>query len=223
MASLGNTDEMSARLRPKRTDLGYSRFVKLMKLVMPLVAMAMIVTLVAWPQFDDGPPRFQPDTTGFVGQGMGGQETGSHRLTNVRFTGADRDRNPYTLTAEAAVQKTPGSDVVTLSRPEADFTTGDGAWVAVSAPRGSFARKQRKIVLEGGVSLFHDSGYGFRTHGATIDFARSTAVSDTEVTGQGPAAHLEAAGFRILRDDGRIEFTGPARVVLFGDPAAARK
>lgn len=218
MASLGQIDEPSTpappRLRLKRIGQGYSRFVAVMKLLLPLIAAVMIVTLVAWPQFYDAPERFQLGTTEFIGQGAGG-----HRLTNARFTGTDRNLNPYTLTAAALVQQGEASDVVTLSQPEADFTTGNGAWVAVSAPRGSFARKEQTIVLEGGVNLFHDSGYEFQTDDATIDFARSTAVSNTPVSGQGPAANVQAAGFRILRDGKRIEFAGPARVVLYDDPA----
>ncbi len=222
MASFGDTDELSAPtgtpLSPTPVGRGYSRFVRLMKLALPLVAVAMIVALLTWPQFDDNAPQLQSAVTEFIGQGTGG-----HRLTNARFTGTDRNRNPYGLTAEAVVQQTPGGDEISLSRPEADFTTRNGAWVAVSSPRGRFARKRRTIVLEGGVSLFHDSGYALRTDAATVDLAQATVVSDTPVTGQGPAAHLEAAGFRIPRDGKRIAFTGPARVVLYGDPEAIPK
>lgn len=218
MASLGHIDEPGGstrpRLRLKRTGQGYSRFVAVMKLVLPLIAAVMIVTLAAWPQFHDVPERFQLGTTEFIGQATIG-----HRLINARFTGTDRNFNPYTLTAAALVQRGQSSDVVTLSQPEADFTTGGGAWVAVSAPRGSFARREQTIVLEGGVKLFHDSGYELQSDGVTVDFARSTASSNTPVLGQGPAVNLRAAGFRIPRDGKRIEFIGPARVVLYDNPA----
>ncbi len=204
------------RTRPKPAGCAARRLLKPMRLFLPLSAAAAIAALFAWPGLDDRAPQIRPG----IAQ-LADQEAGGNRLAKVRFTGIDRNRNPYGLAAEALIQRTADGDEVDLSKPEADFTTGDGAWVVVFSPRGRYARKPRTVVLEGGVSLYHDSGYALRTDGARVDLDRATAVSDSPVTGQGPAARLEAAGFRIPRDGQRIEFAGPARVVLYGDPGAA--
>jgi len=204
---------------PRRAALdrpwhGYSRFVAVMKLVLPITAGAVIALLISWPQLHDAPERFRVAAAVLVAGAGGGQQ-----LVNARYAGTDRNNNPYTLTAEALIQNEADGDVVSLRKPEADFTTAGGAWVAVSAPRGSFARKTETMSLDGGVSLFHDAGYEIRTASAAIDFRQSVASGEAPVVGHGPAARLEAAGFRILRDGGRISFTGPARVVLYERPA----
>ena len=104
-----------------------------------------------------------------------------------------------------------------LNSPEADFTTGAGAWVAVSASSGKFAREAQQVDLLGNVSFYHDSGYQFQTSAATVDFGEAIAWGTSPVTAKGVWADMEAAGFRISRDENRLEFAGPARLVLFPD------
>lgn len=194
---------------------GYSRFVAIMKLVLPLGAAVLIGLVVSWPSLYDVPERFQIGTTSF----QFGESTGGHRMIKARYTGTDVRQNPYTLSADSIIQAVPGSDFVTLNQPEADFTTPGGAWVAVSASRGRFDRKNRTITLEGGVSVFHDSGYEFHTESATVDFDEAVAWSDTETRGQGPAAQIDARGFRIGDGAKRVSFKGPARMQLYADAA----
>ena len=208
-----------APLAPPRIERGYSRFVAVMKVALPLGAAAVIGLLFSWSRLYDMPERVQIDATSF-----GVSETASgHRMINARYSGTDRNDNPYNLAAESIVQQRADPDRVTLNRPEADFTTADGTWVAVAAARGAFARADRKVTLKGDVSLYHDWGYQFRTDEATIDFTEATAWGDAPVSGEGPWADLQAAGFRISRHESRLEFTGPARMVLYPDPREKRR
>ena len=199
----------AAPVRAARTGRGYSRFVTVAKPVFAAAAAAVLAALALWPQFHNVPERFRLGAADFAGGGSGG-----HHVSNARFAGTDRNGNPYMLTAEGLTQRAEDGDVVRLRRPEADFTTADGAWVALSAPRGRFAPRRRAAALEGGVSLYHDAGYTLETESARVDFAEAAARSDAPVVVEGPAATLEAAGFRILREGSYIDFTGPARMVL---------
>lgn len=203
-----------APIAPTRIEPGYSRFVAVMKVALPLGAAAVIGLLFTWSRLSDMPERLQIGAASFsVSQSASG-----HRMINARYSGTDRNDNPYTLAAESIVQQRSDPDSVTLNRPEADFTTADGTWVAVAAARGAFARKTRRVMLKGDVSLYHDWGYQFRTDEATIDFTEAVAWGDAPVTGKGPWADMEAAGFRIRRQNSRLEFAGPARLVLYPNP-----
>ena len=201
-------------IAPTRIERGYSRFVAMMKVALPLGAAAVVVLLFSWSRLYDMPERLQIGAASFSVS-----ETASgHRMINARYSGTDRNDNPYTLAAESIVQQRSDLESVALNRPEADFTTADGTWVAVAASRGAFARESRQVRLVGDVSLYHDWGYQFRTGEATIDFSEATAWGDAPVSGNGPWADMEAAGFRISREESRLEFSGPARVVLYPDP-----
>ena len=208
-----------AAIAPTRIERGYSRFVAVMKVALPLGAAAVIVLLFSWSRLYDMPKRLQIGASSFSVS----ESTTGHRMINARYTGTDRNDNPYTLAAESIVQQEPDLDRITLSRPEADFTTADGTWVAVAAARGAFAREAQRVVLKGNVSLYHDWGYQFLTDEATIDFVQATAWGDAPVNGAGTWADMEAAGFRITRQDSRLEFSGPARLVLYSNPKEQRR
>ncbi len=202
-----------ATIAPMRMESGYSRFVAVMKVALPLGAAVVIILVFSWSQFYDMPERLQIGAASFnVSEAAGG-----HRMINARYSGTDRNRNPYTLAAESIVQQKSDPDGIMLNSPEADFTTGAGAWVAVSASRGKFAREAQQVDLYGDVSFYHDSGYQFQTGAATIDFGEAIAWGTSPVTGKGAWANVEATGFRISRDENRLEFAGPARLVLFPD------
>lgn len=208
-----------ATIAPTRIESGYSRFVAVMKIALPLGAAVVIALLFSWSQFYEMPERFEIGATALdVSEAAGG-----HRMINARYSGTDRNRNPYTLAAESIVQRKSDPDRIMLNGPEADFTTGAGAWIAVSASSGKFAREARQVNLEGDVSFYHDSGYQFQTSRATIDFGEAIAWSTAQVTGGGEWANMEAAGFRISRDEDRLEFAGPARLVLFPDAEEPRR
>lgn len=202
-----------ATIAPTRIESGYSRFVAVMKVALPLGAAVVIALLFSWSQLYQMPERFEIGAMKLSAS----EAAGGHRMINARYSGTDRNRNPYTLAAESVVQQKSDPDRVMLNSPEADFTTGAGAWIAVSASGGKFAREARQVDLAGNVSFYHDSGYQFRTDRATIDFGEAVAWSTAQVTGRGAWAKVDAAGFRISRDEDRLEFAGPARLVLFPD------
>ena len=208
-----------ATIAPTRMESGYSRFVAVMKIALPLGAAVVIALVFSWSQLYEMPERFEIGATKLsVNDAASG-----HRMINARYSGTDRNRNPYTLAAESIVQRKSDPDRIILNGPEADFTTGAGAWIAVSALSGKFTQEARQVDLEGDVSFYHDSGYQFRTSQATIDFGEAVAWSTAQVTGSGEWASLEAAGFRIDRDEDRLEFAGPVRLVLFPDAEERRR
>ena len=208
-----------ATIAPTRIESGYSRFVAVMKVALPLGAAVVIALLFSWSQLYQMPERFEIGATKLSAS----EAVSGHRMINARYSGTDRNRNPYTLAAESVVQQKSDPDRVMLNGPEADFTTGAGAWIAVSASSGKFAREARQVDLEGDVSFYHDSGYQFQTDRATIDFGDAIAWSTAPVSGRGAWANVDAAGFRISRDEDRLEFAGPAHLVLFPDAEEPRR
>ena len=195
----------------RRIRSRYTRFVGTMKLILPLVAGLLITLVIAWPQVGDQPPTLQLASAPVdIGEAEGGQ-----KVVNARFTGVDKKDQPYVVTADEARQPNHDSDRVRLKNPKADITLNGGAWVAASAPKGVYRTKDSVLTLDGGISLFHDDGYEFRTRSATIDLERGTARGREPVQGAGPFGTLAAKGFRILEQGRRMVFTGKSKVVLY--------
>ncbi len=188
----------------------YSRFVSLMKLLLPVMALALAVVMVAWPQLKSRDGGFR---LGFLS--INPYDAENLRMDNARFTGLDKKTLPYTLTAEVAIQDGPGADIIRLQRPKADITLKDGTWLALTADNGIHRQKKQTLELTGVVNMFHDSGHSFTTTHAEIDLVRGTAVGNQPVTGQGPIGTLTSQGFRFIREGSIIQFTGKAKLVFY--------
>lgn len=188
----------------------YSRFANSMRIVLPLVAAAIVVLVVTWPQLTEKPKKFSLSLSNVTSS-----ETGVQQIINARFTGTDAENRPYSVTADTASQTKSAPDLIDLSFPKADITLRDGAWLALSADTGTFNRKIQVLSLQGSVSLFHDQGYQLRTSSADIFMKQGEASGDKPVTGQGPVGTIRSAGFRILERGKRVIFTGKSRLVLY--------
>ena len=190
----------------------YSRFVALMKVVLPTVALALVVLIGIWPYLQEESTKFR---IGF--SALKARDAEGPRMTNPRFVGLDDQDRPFTVTADLAHENGGEQSVVELEMPKADLTLDDGTWLVLTSNSGIFKRDERELTLSGAATLFHDSGYEIRSPSALIDLATGEASSNQPVAGQGPFGELQAEGFH-LRDKGRvIEFTGKARLVLFSE------
>jgi len=188
----------------------YSRFVGTMRIALPLLALVIIVMVVAWPQLGKKPEKFRLDVSKVTREDSSGQQ-----MVNARFTGTDSNGRPFTVTADTAAQQKKISDLLDMAFPKADMTMKSGAWVAMSAEKGVYDRKSEKLNLTDNVTVFHDSGYEFKTTTAIVDLATSSAAGSEPIAGQGPGGTLSATGFRILDRGNVLLFTGKSRLVLF--------
>ncbi len=185
----------------------YSRFVRMMRLLLPLAAVGIVGIVVSWPRVEErmtAPPVVAPEQ----------QTVGQNELINPRFESQDSKAQPYTITAARAVQSSANPDIVFLEKPVGDINLSDGAWIAAEAVKGAFDQKAQTLNLEGHVKLFHDKGYEMVTEKLLVDMAARTAVSDMDVAAQGPAGTLAASGVKADTTKGTVVFTGPVTLTL---------
>ena len=196
----------------KNTGGGYSRFVKLMKVLLPFFALGLIALVVAW-------PRLKSDDTFRIGFASvdftGNAEPG---MDNARYVGTDENRQPYSVTADLARMVGDDNGIVDLELPKADLTLEDGTWLALTANTGWYIRADASLDLVGGVNLYHDTGYEISTEKLRVDLNAGSAEGRTPLSGHGPFGELKAQGIKLI-DKGRlIYFTGPAQVILYASP-----
>lgn len=206
-ARLGN---YSGRPRSRLSAFGkgYSRFVRVAKFILPLIAFAIMAVVFA--RLSSDPQQAQ------MAERAPEQKTtpGQVEMVEARYEGVDEQGRKYTLTATRATRDMTAAQAVMLDHPEADLSLKGGGWISVRAAKGRFDNKSEKLALAGGVDIFHDSGYEMHLQNVAVDLAARHAVSKLPVTGQGPLGVIEAANVDILRAGELIVFGGPAKLKL---------
>jgi len=195
---------------------GYSRFVTWMKVLLPFFALGLVALIVIW-------PRLKSDDTFRIGFSFVRlTDTAEPGVDNARYVGTDENRQPYSVTADLARIEA-DANMVSMEMPKADLTLEDGTWLVMTADNGRFYQGEDALELEGGVNLFHDTGYEISTDQLVMDLKKNIAESHTPVSGHGPFGEIKSQGLRLL-DRGRvIHFTGQARVLLYPSQGSAQE
>ncbi len=191
----------------------YSRFVGLMRYLLPAVAMLLLGLVVAWPLADGERAGLH------LPFGADAGADGALKMIAARYTGTDTKNRPFTITAAEASQPSGDSPLVHLTEIEADILVdrARGERLAMTADAGLYRRDAERLDLTGEVVVHADSGHSFRTTEARVDLPTGTAAGDAPVRGRGPYGLLDANNF-MLRDGGRtMTFGGRVRMTIFPD------
>ncbi|SBW11135.1 conserved hypothetical protein [uncultured Alphaproteobacteria bacterium] len=200
----------AARAADSRQGSFYSRFVRLMKLLLPAAAALLFGAILLWPQLQSERNRFQIGLSG-----IDPRHPDRLRVVNARFRGTDAENQPFTVTAESAFETESGARSVALDAPSADLALNDGGWVIARAPEGEYDRDAEILKLTGGVSVFHDNGYTFESPTARLALRQGEAEGDDPAQAYGPAGEIRGeSGFNILDKGRRIVFKGKSRLII---------
>lgn len=185
----------------------YTRFVGMMKLLLPMVGLGLIVAVLAWPNGQEDRIFQIPWST---------DDVAAERLVmvNPRYIGTDSAQRPFTVTADSATQDPNDQRKVTLSALQADMTMKDGAWLTVIASGGVYHQGQQTLRLEGPVNIFSDLGYEFHAKEALIDLAAGGAISEQPVYGQGPFGSVRSDRLTVHQHGQRLIFDGNVTMVI---------
>ena len=212
--SVGGLDRLGQR-RVQRHNAGYTQFVRLMRLILPLTAVGVVALLLSWNSMDQD--RIVPVSTKEEHGKDPSRRISRNELLNPRFESTDQKSQPYKITADRAVQGEKNKDLIMLENPVGFLTMDDGVVVSVRSTTGAYRQDTERFFLEGSVDLFHDSGYRLQSEEAHIDLHENYAWSDKSVLGTGPDIEITAHGVRANGKTGQILFTGPVTLVLDGD------
>jgi len=186
----------------------YSKFIRWMRLILPLIAIGMIAVVFSWGSF----------TTEDIVKAKDPVEVpktiGKNELLNPRFESKDDKNQPYTITAKRAIQGETNDNLVVLEEPIGDIQLKSGRWIAVRSHQGAYRQDTERLLLKGNVEIFHDQGYQLNTEEMNLDLASNIAWAETPVTAHGPAGVLTSSGLQANSDNGLLIFTGPAKLVL---------
>lgn len=187
---------------------GYTRFVKAMRIILPLAAVGLLAVVITWPDMEKrvAPVRkdeILPDTANM-----------QNELLQPKFESVDEKDQPYTVTAALATQSRENPDIVNLQKPVGNMALQDGGWVAIEALTGVYEQRNEKLFLSGDVKLTNDGGYTLTSDEMRINLNTSEAFSDKSVNVQGPDGTIDATGMEAFSNTGILIFKGPAKMIL---------
>lgn len=194
----------------------YSRFVRYMRLVLPIMAIMTLVVILAWP--------------GFV-QRRGGVQLSFARIEGAdaelkmiapRLTGTDTAGQPYTVTATSAVPEANDSNRVRLEAVDGDITLSDGTWINVQAPWGVYDKFLRRLDLVGPVALHTDQGYEVNARSAVVELGKGSIQTDEPIEIQGPFGTLRADRALLTQRGRHVAFDGHVRTMLVPNQGKSR-
>ncbi len=190
------------------TGLGlYSRAVSVLKVGLPLVALAMLAALflVSDDERATGDLAFSPGDLAALGQGM--------RVTAPVFSGVTEALDRFRFTAAAVVPDAapPTRAVIDTLAGRIDFADGQG--VDLRAETGDLDLGTQRMTLRGAVRLVTADGYSFGAEQVDVDLKVGGLTATGAIRGGGPMGRIAS---------GRLTVSGPvnpggARMFLFED------
>ena len=187
----------------------YSRFVRSMRMVLPVLALGVLAVILLWPGFVHDPRGFHLTFSSVD------VEDAELRMNAPRLTGRDEEDRPYTVTANSAIPDEKDANRYHLDAPDGDITLSDGTWVNVSAPRGIYDRVLRQLELFGPVALHDNNGYEVHAESALVDLTGGSVVTNQPVEMQGPGGWLTADRGRMIQRGRHFYFDGHVHSVFY--------
>ena len=205
-APIRSRTEWAVQRRASATEVRrYSRFVVIMKRILPLAAAALIAAVVAYSL-----QSRQPDQTKMA---LTFEELKIDKndlaMIKPNLTGTDSSGNPFVVTADEAHQYPHSPNRALLDNVEADLTLHDGNWLNATAPHGlldaphpanqkcakTTCPANQMLDMWGPIAVFSDNGYEVHTTIAHVDMSNGIVRGNKYVRGQGPMGSFYADSF----------------------------
>ena len=201
-------EQLTTPQSPVQLKTGYSRFVKIMRILLPLLAAALIVIMMTWSELDDKTAILPKEDV------LQKSNMGENELLNPRFETTDSQQRPVHVEAERALQNQDNPNIVQLESPKANLKMKDGSGLTIESATGTYEQKVEKLYLETDVQIHHESGYDLMAEELRVDMKTREVWSDKTVHIEGPDGTISASGLEGNVGDGVLIFKGPVTLKL---------
>ncbi|NCT40141.1 MAG: LPS export ABC transporter periplasmic protein LptC [Alphaproteobacteria bacterium] len=190
---------------------GYSRFIKRVQLVLPLIALLIVVLIFTVNDFEGDKivPIKEEDAKPNIKQ-----EIGKNELIKPRFESIDEKGQPFIITADMAIQENSKQGEMLLENPKGTLDTNSGENITITAENGAYQQIEQTLNLSKNVILEHSKGYKMYTSILYVDMTKDKAWSQEPVRVTGPTGSINAQGIQASAKDETIIFKGPAKMLI---------
>jgi lipopolysaccharide export system protein LptC len=196
---------------PARDPLRYSRFVSLMKLLLPVGAVALFAAVLIYSGLFDSRDRLD---ISFRDVTLPNDDL---RMVTPRVAGLDSGGRPYFITADTATQNLNVPEEITLENLQADLKFVQGTdWLSLSSSTGLLNTQSELLKLNKQVDIYSTWGYEFHAQSAEINFRDGTVTTSQPVQGHGPIGTLRADSMQADNTKQTMHFEGRVKMKIYG-------
>lgn len=196
-------------MNPRLTK-SYSRYVSLMKVVLPVGILMSIGFVIGWPYLIS----VNKEIPVFIDASQ--PEIKENRMMRPHYLSTDEKGQPFQVDAEWA--KNQSENVANLVNPEGSMTMIEGETFNLKANEGHYDSQKKTLDLNGNVTLTSTDGYRVQTTQAHVTIDNKVIEGDSPIEGESPTgAIMGKNGFKIEnRAKGKkvITLKGPSKVVI---------
>lgn len=188
----------------------YSRLVSVLKVVLPLLALALLSMLFLVARAPD-PERAIPYSEVDVEDLSRDQ-----RVAAPAFVGVTRDGAAISMLADTVEPREDNPDLLLAAVVSGELELGRGVIARVTAPSGSIDTLEDMATLVGGVVIVTSDGYTMNTDRLDAALGETDVVAPGQVRAVGPEGTLDAGSMRITvgADGGyQMDFNNGVRLI----------
>ncbi len=187
----------------------YSRYVYWLKIVLPGLALALLLTVLAWPELIGSDQRFR-----ITAQDITEHAQQASYISRPRYVGSNRSGLAYSIGAEMAVPVQNEPQAINMQTLMVEIKKSADTTVSLHADRATYWRDRHGMAVQGNIRIIGDNGYDLRTDQAYADFNRGVIWGTGPISGKTPLGTIAAEGFEAAQDGGMIKLSGKSRVTL---------
>lgn len=180
----------------------YSRFVEVMKVALPLLAVSLLVLLVGWSAFHKTPVdlSLQGDLISAA--------NGKIEMQKPRLAFTDENDRTILVQAETAIQNAGERNLWSLQTLHAKMVPPTGTGYKLVSDQGKLDTEKQQLDLAGNIVVESSEGYTFKAKSAHVDMKESRVTSEEPVEAQGGATRIVANRFEMWDRGARFRFEG---------------
>jgi lipopolysaccharide export system protein LptC len=133
------------------------------------------------------------------------------KIQSAQYRGEDGKGQPFTLSAQSAVQKSSAEPVVQIGGLSALLRLDDGP-ALFEANTGRYDMDTHQVTVDGQIDFTGPNGYDLKTHDATVDLRKRTMASGGAVTGTVPQGSFSADHLHADLDQRTVRLDGHAHL-----------
>jgi len=182
----------------------HSRRVRVMRFVVPLVALLGVVGFIGYAFFDPFRIKDVEVKIDTVGVGEGGRIV----MKLPHLTGFNKKQQAYNVTATSATQQVTAPGLLDLAQLEAVISMADQSKSTLSSTTGKFDSNAQILHLKDNVRVESTRGYSAAMSVATIDFKAGTVDSSQPVQVTLANGVIKSGALTITNSGNTINFKG---------------
>lgn len=184
-----------------------------LKIILPLVIIAVLLTIFLWPKIEHYFKKSSGPKT--IERILKENPQLENKVIHPKLDSIDKKGRPFLIEAEYATNL--NENKTEFTKPSGHIQLDDGSKMSFSGDTGFYFKQEEMIEVHENVNVKTDKGYDLKTSFMRLYPQDNNAEGDKPIFGTGPSGEtIEAEGFKITNKGDIIEFLGKTKIALPG-------